>query len=269
VRAADVSNWSGVISRTQASCLREHGIERLVCGTQRPMTTRAQVAAATTGGIACEAYVFLGWSRPAAAQVRDARAAIDGLPVARLWLDCEDAPGVATPARDVVVASIREAADACAGIASGIYTRRSWWLAHTGDAHEFSARGLPLWDARYIAREGAPMPTFAPYGGWTRAAMTQWHDTTVVCGVSVCLDEVEEDAMMEADVRQMQRDIEQMRDGIGELLRHAAALSASVEARSRETALLLALILDGRAGEARRRLMYAMAAAGQRWPGEL
>lgn len=273
MRAADVSNWSGAITLEQAQCLHRAGIERLICGTQAPATTRAQIAAATAAGLQVEAYVILRWPVAAAdvsiaAQVRAARAVIAGLPVGRLWIDCEQYLSIPQPPPAETVAMIREAIAGCAGIACGIYTARAWWQRSTGDAKEFARAGLPLWDARYIRHDGDAIPPFVPYGGWTSALITQWHDTTELCGVSLDLDEVvEEDAGLSTlEYDELQAALKQLRDGEAALLQQEGVLGAKCDAAGRELRHILALLADGRAGEAAQRLRFEMTAAGESWP---
>ncbi|MBF6599517.1 MAG: hypothetical protein IVW36_03280 [Dehalococcoidia bacterium] len=270
MRAADVSNWSGTITAEQASCLKRAGIELLICGTQEPEITRRQIAAAEAAGLRTEAYVILRWPRssgewPVAAQVRAGRGTIAGTPVRRLWIDCEQYLSVPQPPPATTVAMIAEAVAACAGIACGIYTARAWWRRSTGDARDFAA--LPLWDARYVRREGDPIPPFVPYGGWSRATMTQWHDTTRLCGVSLDFDErEEEDGLSTTEYEALQAELSELRSGIGALLRQEGVLGARSDALGREVRQILALIADGRTPEAAQRLRFQMTAAGEAWP---
>ncbi|HZP58413.1 MAG TPA: hypothetical protein VFC53_12805 [Dehalococcoidia bacterium] len=267
MRAADVSNWTGEIAVDQARCLRAEGIALLICGTQVPAITRAQVAAATAAGMRCEAYVILRWDGDVDRRVAAARAAVRDLPVRRLWVDCEDYPGVATPPPAETRGLVAKALAACASMPSGIYTSRRWWVTATEDWRAPGAAGVPLWDARYVRRDGDPIPPFVPYGGWARAAMTQWHDTTARCGVTLCLDETE-DSMDEPLL-----DPRTTRDALAELLRQEGVLGARIDrvaddlrATGAEFRRLIALLCDGHTEDARRRLRYEMAAAGESWP---
>jgi GH25 family lysozyme M1 (1,4-beta-N-acetylmuramidase) len=187
--AVDVSNYTGPITPEQARCLRGHGVAHLVAGTQVPALTRVQVGAALAAGMTADAYVYLYWRDGVLAQVERALAAVAGLPVGRLWLDCEDdAAGLAPAQVEALIASAIEAAGATP---CGIYTGRWWWTPATGDSHRFSA--LPLWHAEYT---GSPdvwpnFDSFRPYGGWRRPAMWQFQGTTSLCGLGVDLDLVE------------------------------------------------------------------------------
>ena len=217
-----------------------------------------------------EAYVILRWPQRTAdagtgAQVRAARDVIDGLPVERLWVDCEQYLSLPTPPTARLVEHIREAVAACEGIACGIYTSRYWWQSATGDTTEFAH--LPLWDARYVTREGEPVPQFVPYGGWTGALTTQWRANVTLCGVNVDLDVREEDeGMSSVEYESLTARIEQLRAAEGELLRQEGALGAKCDAQGRELRQILALIADGRIDDARRRLRYEMTAADEPWP---
>ncbi len=268
MRAADVSNWTGPITDAHLACLRRQGIELLICGTQIPALTRQQLAAAGRAGLLVEAYVILRWDRAVVPQVRAARAAIDGAPVRRLWVDCEQYLSLPTPPPSETLRLIGEAVAACEGIACGIYTRRSWWSAATGDARGFAGRGLPLWDARYVRRDGDPIPPFVPYGGWMHAAITQWHDSTELCGLTVCLDEAHEEVseMTAREYDELKTETAALREAVGALLRHEGALGAKCDANARELRRLLALIVDGRAAEAKQRLRFEMTAAAEPWP---
>src|SRR3989304_1797475 len=118
-QALDVSNYTGVFGAEAVACWRSSGYTHIICGTQRPPTTQAQLAAALAGGMTGDAYSFPHWVVPALA-------AVAGFPVGRLWLDCED--GVEGHSAATVVALIGEAVAACGDFPCGIYTGRLWWL---------------------------------------------------------------------------------------------------------------------------------------------
>ena len=269
MKAIDVSNWTGEISAEQARCLAAGGVGLVVCGTQVREITRQQIAAAAGAGMRGEAYVILRWPQTAddastGAQVRAALETIAGLPSGRLWIDCEQYLSLPTPPPARTVEHIHDAAAACDGIACGIYTSRYWWRTVTGDTSAFAH--LPLWDARYVAREGEPLPPFEPYGGWTRAVMTQWRADVTLCGLNVDLDEREEVVMAASEYDDLSAKIEQLRTGEGALLRQEGALGAKCDAQGRELRQIIALVADGRIDDARRRLRYEMTAAGEAWP---
>jgi len=185
-QALDVSNYTGVFGAEAVACWRSSGYAHIICGTQRPPTTRAQLAAALAGGLTADAYCFLYWDAPMRDQVVAALAAVAGFAVGRLWLDCED--GVEGHSAATVVALIGEAVAACGDFPCGIYTGRWWWLPSTGDSAAFGH--LPLWHAEWTAGPDiAPdFDRFRPYGGWTRPAMWQFQGTTQLCTFGVDLN---------------------------------------------------------------------------------
>jgi len=189
-RALDVSNYSGVFAAEAVACWRSLGYSHVICGTQQAETTRAQLATTLAGGMSADAYVFLYWHLPPAAQVQAALAAIAGFPVGRLWLDCEDA--VEGRAPEQVVGLIGEAVAACGDLPCGVYTGRWWWLPSTGDSAAFSH--LPLWHAEWTSGPDV-LPSFDAfrlYGGWSRPAIWQFQGTTQLCGVDVDLNLMEQ-----------------------------------------------------------------------------
>jgi GH25 family lysozyme M1 (1,4-beta-N-acetylmuramidase) len=185
-QAVDVSNYTGAITTEQARCLRASGVSHLIAGTQAPGVTRAQLQAALHAGMSTDAYVYLYWRRDVPTQVGNALAALEGLPIGRLWLDCEDDPAGLGPAQ--VEGLIASAVDAAGEFPVGIYTGRWWWQPNTGNSTAFSH--LPLWHAEYTGRpEDLPdFYAFQPYGGWTRPAIWQYQGTTPLCGLNVDLN---------------------------------------------------------------------------------
>ena len=63
-----------------------------------------------------------------------------------------------------------------------IYTARYVWNELTDYWDGPALAGVPLWDAEY---DGDPYNGFNPYGGWSRAAIHQWRDTTEIGGQSL------------------------------------------------------------------------------------
>lgn len=181
--AIDISNYSGRITARQVACWKAAGVALVVVGTQDAAIASQQLSMLRDGGIAREAYVYLYLSSPTAPQVQAAESIIAPYGCRRLWLDAEDDQGALSSfaVREALIAA-RKAVTA----PLGWYTRRGWWRQATGDYQGF--RADPLWDARYPAPGSDVIPAFIPYGGWTAPAMTQYHDTTTLCGVSVDLD---------------------------------------------------------------------------------
>jgi hypothetical protein len=132
------------------------------------------------------AYVYLYWRYDIAGQVREALRVVEGFPVERLWLDCEDATGGLSA--EAIVEKIGEAVAAGGDFPCGIYTGRWWWQPATGDSAAF--KYLPLWHAEYTSGADV-LPSFEgfrPYGGWSRPVMWQFQGTTTPCGVGVDLN---------------------------------------------------------------------------------
>ncbi len=108
-------------------------------------------------------------------RVEETLALTAGLPVRRLWLDCE-----AEPVPPDVVAQIQDAVDACGEFPVGIYTGY-WWWPKTGNSRAFVH--LPLWIAYYDAEPSLTnCPELVP--GW-RPVMKQFGGSQLVCGQSV------------------------------------------------------------------------------------
>lgn len=181
--AVDMSHWGGTLTDDEAACLARYGYRRVIVNTSGGLTVQ-QAETARRHGLDVQAYVYLYWLGDIRHQVL--RAVQTARDVADfLWLDAEEDPGGMTPAN--VVFLLRDAVAACT-MPCGIYTRRSWWRAHTGDSREFSR--LPLWDAYY---DGVPSFVYwTPYGGWARPAMKQYGGTQLVCGQSVDVNYYEE-----------------------------------------------------------------------------
>lgn len=176
--AADCSNYARVPTQADIDALKALGVTRMIVGSsfsqRQPdgsyiYIAGDQMAAFEAAGFEVQEYMFVGRVYP----------------THRVWwLDVE----LSETADDVrnAVRMYRP---------HGIYTRRGIWnLLGVDLVSEFP--GLKLWDANY-----GPLPrTFIPYGGWTKADMTQWHDTMDIgTGFNVDLNEYEEDAMTPAE----------------------------------------------------------------------
>lgn len=161
MKAIDLGNYSAVPTQEQVRCIIAAGYMKAIVGTSFGSVWQQQIEAFERGGIDVEEYVFPGH------QPRSSRP---------FWIDCETG--------DATTQAIR----ALAPTATGIYTRRGWWVSETGDwdiKTEFPH--LRLWDASY----GDPPPAFVPYGGFSGRAMHQWHDSTLLCGLNVDLNIME------------------------------------------------------------------------------
>jgi hypothetical protein len=167
--AIDISNWSGEITSDEVACWRDSDVRHVISGTQIPTITVQQIQTAASGGMTIDAYVMLYWDYDITAQVHDALATIQGLPVRRLWLDAEQPRG--NWASWQLIEKIQEAVDACGSSPHGIYTRKVWWRDNVDDTAAFSH--LPLWYAYYDGYhdfEDWYDPVYwyeGPFGGWT------------------------------------------------------------------------------------------------------
>jgi hypothetical protein len=167
--AVDISMWSGDITPGEVACWRDSGVRHVISGTQIPSITVQQIQTAASGGMTIDAYVMLYWDFDITAQVRDALATIEGLPVRRLWLDAEQPRGNWSSWQ--LIGKIQEAIDACGPFPHGIYTRKVWWRDNVDDTAAFSY--LPLWYAYYDGFHDFddwynPMYWYeGPFGGWT------------------------------------------------------------------------------------------------------
>jgi len=188
--AIDISNWSGEITSDEVACWRDSSVRHVISGTQIPTITVQQIQTAASGGMTIDAYVMLYWDYDITAQVHDALATIQGLPVRRLWLDAEQPRG--NWASWQLVVKIQEAVDACGSFPHGIYTRKVWWRDNVDDTAAFSY--LPLWYAYYDGYhdfEDWYDPFYwyeGPFGGWTDPTGKQYaSDWTFpdLCGVNV------------------------------------------------------------------------------------
>jgi len=116
----------------------------------------------------------------------EALASLDGLPVARWWLDVEDVDRGRAWTPEQRIAYVQRALDAfaAAGVFAHIYTGGWFWRPYMADAGAFVRQGRKLWNSWY---DGDPDVDGLPYGGWTAAnvAIEQFEGTSIVCGQSV------------------------------------------------------------------------------------
>ena len=213
--AVDISNWGGELSPEtvrawkgdrpllghwpDGSEIRGEPISRVIVGVSRYTSiARQQLLAIHNESLPTEVYCYFYWGQDPGVQPAYVRSAIAGIPVQRLWLDFEDK---LAPKDDpgAVRQWIRECINAgkTAGIPVGIYTGWWWWTVWPDNTTEFS--DYPLWVATYDERPDLVFPTF---GGWTKATMKQYTDTTEVGGYSVCRDWYEENAMPEEEMEE-------------------------------------------------------------------
>lgn len=178
----DVANYTPVPTPQQVACLIADGYTRAVVGCSYGNVARAQLEAFSNGGMEIEAYCWV--THPLTLQPIDKAINVCiGLPVKRLWLDCEAPPNKRTPAQivDDIDDAVRYATRYFSG-EIGIYTG-SWWWPVTGPTQ--NTWGLPLWLANY--RDPAKPLTEADVpGGWTVAdvALWQYAGTVTTCGLN-------------------------------------------------------------------------------------
>lgn len=193
--AADCSNWSRVPTAADIAALKGLGVTRMIVGTsfsqRQPdgsyvYIADQQMAAFEAAGFEVQEYQFIGKHYPSTRPV---------------WLDVELAETADDVRKTLLLLAIWNQ------MPIGIYTRRGIWdLIDVDLVSEFP--GLKLWDANY-----GPLPrTFIPYGGWTKADMTQWHDTMDIgTGFNIDLNEYEEAHMPTPEydeLKQADKDIE-------------------------------------------------------------
>ncbi|MDE3097424.1 MAG: hypothetical protein KGK07_15675 [Chloroflexota bacterium] len=176
--AVDLANYTDVPTPVQLAQLKALGVTRAVIGCSYPRQYpdgpkyigATQLAAFYAAGFEVEAYAWVTFAAGWEALVDQTLTAIARLPaVRRVWLDCEEDPGTATPAQ--VEARIA----ACAArvmlarpdLVVGIYTGTWWWDASTGSSARFKT--FPLWCAGY-----GPVLTLPR--AWKSAVMWQYAD---------------------------------------------------------------------------------------------
>lgn len=183
-------SYAIVPSPEQVADLRALGFEGAIVGTSwsRPQAL-AQLSAFQSGGMRTQEYQFPSALRP---------------PQGDWWIDAE--------LPDATMITLRNAMSAGA---RGPYSRKGWADENQpGWNCKAEFPDAELWDARYvhgdvrcliseaistgrdvaaaIATERAMMPPFRPYWGFTKATITQWHNSITICGVNMDLNEYED-----------------------------------------------------------------------------
>jgi GH25 family lysozyme M1 (1,4-beta-N-acetylmuramidase) len=175
--AIDVSHWSGEISKAKFSAAKAGGVSRVVVSLNNLDLARRQLEAAASAGLEVQAYIYLYFAQDVAARVRSCLGVIGGLGVEHVWLDCEDEKHTLTPHQ--LNARIEDAILAVGPpYTAGIYTAAWWWKKHMGILA--GQTRLPLWDAFWDGEADLDAPR---YGGWTRAAMSQYRADTTFAGI--------------------------------------------------------------------------------------
>jgi hypothetical protein len=213
LNCVDMSRWGGELTAEEAACLEAAGIATVIVasGPGGYGLMARQQAEALAAGLRLEAYTFLEFESDPEWWIREALARLDGLPVARWWLDVEDTGHGRdwTPAQRV--AYVQRALDAfsAAGVFAHIYSGGWYWRPYMGDTDIFARQGRKLWNAWY---DGDADVDGLPYGGWTAAdvAIEQFEGPSLVCGQSVdknwlYFTEEGEDMELRARVERLER----------------------------------------------------------------
>jgi hypothetical protein len=189
LNAVDMSRWGGELTAGEAACLRAAGIATVIVASGPGgygLLARQQAEAAVAARPRLEAYTFLEFESDPEWWVREALARLDGLPVARWWLDVEDTGHGRDWTPEQRIAYVQRVLDAftAAEVFAHVYSGGWYWRPYMADADLFARQGRKLWNAWY---DGAPDVDGLPYGGWTAAdvAIEQYEGTSVVCGQSV------------------------------------------------------------------------------------
>ena len=186
----DCSGSYAIVPTTQqVADLRALGFEGAIVGTSWARTQALrQLSAFQSGGMRTQEYQFPGALRP---------------PQGDWWVDAERADATQIALRSALAAGAR-----------GVYSRWSWAdeiLPGWNCKAEFPK--AELWDARYVHGDGGCMiqyevdhggdvkkaiaterswlRPFVPYWGFTKATITQWHNSITICGVNMDLNEYE------------------------------------------------------------------------------
>ncbi len=185
----DMSRWGGELTAEEAACMKSAGIATVIVASGPGgygLMARQQAEAALTAGLRLEAYTFLEFESDPAWWVREALARLDGLPVARWWLDVEDTEHGRDWTPEQRIGYVQRTLDAFAGagVFAHIYSGGWFWRPYMGNGDAFARQGRKLWNSWY---DGDADVDGLPYGGWTAAdvAIEQFEGTSLVCGQSV------------------------------------------------------------------------------------
>jgi len=199
-RAIDVANYTAVPTPAQVACLLTEGYDTAIVGASFGSVARPQLQAFAAGGMQVEVYAWVSFSGWWENLLDGALGAIAGLPVRRLWLDCEEETAMEPR---TVIRRIEQAVEyveeARPDLEVGIYTGAWWWSDFAGNTAPFAH--LPLWSAYY---DNEPDIDFAqlPYGGWRAPAIEQYHGTVETCGLNTDRNVInEEEETMDAPTK--------------------------------------------------------------------
>jgi len=167
LNAVDCSQWSGELTVDEAIEMFSVGITTVIVATgpgDYGHLAHQQATAAVAAGLAVEGYLFLEFGFDPVAWVKDALADLEGIPVARWWLDVEDTEGGRDWAPERRGAYVQIALDtfATAGIFAHLYSGGWYWRPYMGNTTRFADQGRLLWNSYY---DGDPDIDGLPYDG--------------------------------------------------------------------------------------------------------
>ncbi len=166
-------------------------------------------------GLEVDVYVYLyfpksPWDQTPEERVRTALGMCQGHQVKCIWNDVEDPADAQGPTNwQSNINAMWECilSEQANGYEAGIYTSIYRYQERFGDYTGFSAAGVKLWNADYLAEFSSADLSKEPtglllrhgnYGGWTKPDMWQWHNTAMFGGHSVDLS-IREDPVNEND----------------------------------------------------------------------
>ncbi len=214
LNCVDMSRWGGELTPEEAAAMKTAGISTVIIASGPGgygLMARQQGEAAVAAGLRLEAYTYLEFESDPEWWVREALARLDGLSVARWWLDVEDTEHGRSWTPEQRIAYVQRALDAfaAAGVFAHVYSGGWYWRPYMGNTDVFARQGRKLWNAWY---DGDPDIDGLPYGGWTAAevAIEQFEGTSLVCGQSVdknwlYFTEEGEDMELRARVERLER----------------------------------------------------------------
>jgi len=171
LNAVDMSRWGGEFTADEAAAMKAAGIATVIVASGPGgygVMARQQGESAVAAGLRLEAYTYLEFESDPEWWVRQALARLDGLPVARWWLDVEDTEHGRPWEPEQRIAYVQRALDAfaAAGAFAHIYSGRWYWWPYMGNTDVFARQGRKLWNAWY---DGDPDIDGLRYGGWAAA----------------------------------------------------------------------------------------------------
>lgn len=189
LNCVDMSRWGGELTAEEAAAMKAVGIATVIVASGPGgygLMARQQGESAIAAGLRLEAYTYLEFESDPEWWVHEALSRLDGLPVARWWVDVEDTEHGRSWTPDARIAYVQRAMSAftAAGVFAHVYSGGWYWRPYMGNTDVFARQGRKLWNAWY---DDDPDIDGLPYGGWTAAdvAIEQFEGTSIVCGQSV------------------------------------------------------------------------------------